>query len=417
MLEGYDYPSVLVSADYQILAINERYKETFGELTPHEIHHCYQVSHGYSLPCDQSGESCPLANCKESGTRERVLHIHNTPRGKEYVDVDMLPIYDESGELQFFVEMLKPLEIASAETSTEQMVGRSTAFNDMVNKINLVAEHKTSVLLLGESGTGKELAARAIHQASNLKDKPLVIVECAGLPETLFESELFGHVKGAFTGATQNKPGLMDSVEGGTLFLDEIGDVPLGMQVKLLRLLETNTYRPVGSTLAKHANFRLICATHKNIPTLIENGEFRQDLYYRINAFPINLPSLSERREDIPLIANSLLKKLSPGANYHLTESAMQLLKAQSYPGNIRELRNILERVIIYAKSNVVDISTLELCLESEQSTTRKNTQAQESLADNEKRYLKELLEKCSGNKQKAAKIAGISLRSLYRKL
>ena len=170
------------------------------------------------------------------------------------------------------------------------------------------------------------------------------------------------------------------------------------MQVKLLRLLETNTYRSVGSTQLKRANFRLVCATHKNIPALVTEGKFRQDLYYRINAFPINLPSLNERREDIPLIARSLLKKLSPTSSFHITESAMRLLKSQNYDGNIRELRNILERAIIYAKSNVVDISTLELCLEK--ASSNENT-TQKSLRENEKQYLQELLQHCNNDKQK----------------
>ena len=421
MLEGYPHPAVLISRDYQIMAINQKYKDAFGELTPGKHQQCYEVSHGYDVPCDQAGESCPLANCQSSGGRERVLHIHNTPRGKEYVDVEMLPVFGRDGTLRYFVEMLKPLEIASAETSAVQMVGRSKAFNEMLHRINLVAKHHTSVLLLGESGTGKELAAKAIHSASNAADKPIVIIECAGLPETLFESELFGHVKGAFTGATQAKPGLLESVEGGTLFLDEIGDIPLGMQIKLLRLLETNTYRPVGSTEVKHASFRLICATHKNLSGMVSSGEFRQDLYFRINAFPVHLPSLNERVDDIPLLADSLLKKLSPKNAFQLTESATQLLKKHHYTGNIRELRNILERVIIFAKSSMIDATVLQKSLqmgvESETIPHDRSGESWATLRENERTYIKELLNSCSGDKQRAAQIAGVSLRSLYRKL
>lgn len=153
------------------------------------------------------GESCPLAACKSSHRKERVLHIHQTPRGKEHVDVEMLPIYAPGGELRYFVEILRPVTIASAEFSTEQMVGRSRAFNEMLDLINLVAPRDTSVLLFGESGTGKELAAKAIHEASKRRNRPMITIECAGLSETLFESELFGHMKGAFTGAIHNKPG------------------------------------------------------------------------------------------------------------------------------------------------------------------------------------------------------------------
>ena len=191
----------------------------------------------------------------------------------------------------------------------------------------------------------------------------MITVECAGLTETLFESELFGHVKGAFTGATSNKRGLLESAEGGTLFLDEIGDVPLGMQVKLLRLIETGSYRAVGSTELKRANFRLICATHKNLSNNVASGEFREDLYYRINAFPIILPPLRERGDDIALIAKSILEKFSKKDMYRLTESAIKLLEKCYFAGNVRELRNVLERAIIFAHSNIIDVKILERCM------------------------------------------------------
>jgi transcriptional regulator with PAS, ATPase and Fis domain len=419
VLEGFEYPAILVSSEYRILATNKPYQEAFGEIAPEGDARCYQVSHGYDVPCDKAGESCPLAACRGSGHKERVLHIHNTPRGREHVDVEMLPIRGEDGELKYFVEILKPVEIASAEFSTEQMVGRSPAFNEMLNLINLVAPRETSVLLLGESGTGKELAAKAIHDASSRREKPLVTVECAGLTETLFESELFGHVKGAFTGATHNKPGLLENAEGGTLFLDEIGDVPLGMQVKLLRLLETGTYRAVGSTQLKRSRFRLVCATHKSLQKLVEQGEFRQDLYYRINAFPIVLPALRDRGDDIALIAKSLLKKLSPEGSYYLTDSAVRRLKRLHFSGNIRELRNILERGVIFSQSNIIDVGVLEKCLADNlgRQLNASEEPVWEDLVNHERRYLQSLLDHCDGDKEQAAKIAGISVRSLYRKL
>lgn len=422
MLEGFEHPAILVSADYVILATNSHYREAFGEIDVSAHSTCFQVSHGYSVPCDQAGESCPLTACKISGHKERVLHIHNTPRGREHVDVEMLPIKGADGKLKYFVELLKQVNIASAELSTQQMVGSSPAFNDMLNLINRVAPRDTSVLLLGESGTGKELAAKAIHDASPRRDKTLVTVECAGLTETLFESELFGHVKGAFTGATHNKPGLLEAAEGGTLFLDEIGDVPLGMQVKLLRLLETGTYRAVGSTEVKCAQFRLVCATHKNLAELVARGEFRQDLYYRINVFPIVLPALRERGDDLALIAKSLLKKISPEGNYHLTDPAMRRLRQLRFSGNIRELRNVLERATIFSQSNLIDASVLERCLQDsvhlETAQPGSDGEAQwQDLPSQERRYLQKLLAHCGGDKEQAAAIAGISVRSLYRKL
>ncbi|MFT6593131.1 MAG: transcriptional regulator with PAS, ATPase and Fis domain [Zhongshania sp.] len=417
MLDGFDYPAILVSADYRILATNELYRSTFGEIDVDKGARCYQVSHGYQVPCDQAGESCPLAACKSSGNKERVLHVHSTPRGKEHVDVEMLPIRGDDGELKYFVEILKPVHIASAELSTQTMVGRSPAFNTLVEMINLVAARDTSVLLMGESGTGKELAAKAIHDASSRSSRPLVTVECAGLTETLFESELFGHVKGAFTGATSNKHGLLETAEGGTLFLDEIGDVSMGMQVKLLRLIETGTYRTVGSTELKRAQFRLICATHKNLSACVASGEFREDLYYRINAFPIVLPPLRERGEDIALIAKSILEKFSKKDMYHLTESAIKVLEKSYFEGNVRELRNVLERAIIFAHSNIIDVKILERCLLDVRPQQTTSPESWQDLKTRELQYLHKLLAHCDGDKARAAEIAGISLRSFYRKM
>ena len=417
MLEGYDCPAILVSPDYRILATNSAYRDSFGELDAATEAHCFEVSHGYRVPCDQAGESCPLSAARSSGQKERVLHVHLSPEGRQHVDVAMLPIHNDAGELLYFVELLTPVNVASAELSTRQMVGRSAAFNELVNLVNLVAPHETSILLLGESGTGKELAASAIHQASARRDRPLVAVECAGLTETLFESELFGHVKGAFTGATQDKPGLLESAQGGTLFLDEIGDVPLGMQVKLLRLLETGTWRPVGSTTLRHADFRLICATHKDLSAMVDAGDFRRDLFYRINTFPIHLPALRERREDLALLANSILGKLRQGRPARLTESAVQRLQEEPFPGNIRELRNILERALVFAQGDMIDHHIIERCLEQPLSAPQPPAATWTDLRTRETQYLKSLLAHCEGDKARAAAIAGISVRSLYRKL
>tara|TARA_Y100001936_G_scaffold238297_1_gene269927 strand:+ start:4310 stop:5692 length:1383 start_codon:yes stop_codon:yes gene_type:complete len=422
LLDGLEHPAILLTPDYQIVASNQRYQQSFGDVPVGD--HCFRVSHGYDKPCDQAGESCPLQACTHSGERERVLHIHNTPRGREHIDVEMLPIKGRNGELRYFIEMLKPVRSASAEISSDHMVGRSAAFNTMLELINLVAPHDTSVLLLGESGAGKELAAQAIHSTGGRCDKAMVTVECAGLTDTLFESELFGHVKGAFTGAVSNKPGLLESARGGTLFLDEIGDVPLGMQVKLLRLLETGSYRAVGSTQPQLADFRLICATNKDLPAMIAGGQFREDLYYRINTFPIHLPPLRERRADLALISRSILKKLSPNGGYRLTDSAVKRLQDYDFPGNIRELKNILERATIFAHSSIIDLAVLERCFgqEGRQAEPAPSPVAPHKgpwldLKAQEQQYLKSLLQHCNGDKEKAADIAGISLRSLYRRL
>lgn len=438
MLEGYDCPAILVSSNYQIIATNTRYQLQFGDIDLSRRNHCYEVSHGYQVPCDQAGEDCPLAAAQQSRHKERVLHIHQTPRGKEHVDVEMLPLYDRNGELMCFVELLRALNVAGAQNSQQVMVGQSRAFTKMLEHITRVAESEASVLLLGESGSGKELAAKAIHESSKRSDKALVTLECAGLSETLFESELFGHVKGAFTGANNAKKGLVEMADGGTLFLDEVGDVPLSMQVRLLRLLESNTYRQVGSVEQRTANFRLICATNRNLAEMVAAGEFREDLYYRINVFPIAIPDLRSRRTDIPLLVTSLLQTLSPEKAFHLSEPAMQRLMAYEFPGNIRELRNLMNRAIVLADTNIIDLDVIEECIAAdrvllsanavgERSSLDKNAsalsvagEALEPLVDlkaAERRYLQQLMEACDGDKSLAAKTAGISMRSLYRKL
>ncbi|MBL4890350.1 MAG: sigma 54-interacting transcriptional regulator, partial [Rhizobiaceae bacterium] len=376
-------------------------------------------------PCDQAGEDCPLGAAKASGHKERVLHIHQTPRGREHVDVEMLPIHDRDGVLIYFVELLHPVPLASGVDSAMEMVGESKVFQKMVSKIARVGRREASVLLLGESGTGKELAARAIHMASARKDKALVSLECAGLTDALFESELFGHVKGAFTGAINTKKGLVELANGGTLFLDEIGDIPLPMQVKLLRLIETGTFRPLGSSEVRTSDFRLICATHKNLYEMVRTGEFRTDLYYRINVFPILLPSLAERSADIPLIAKSLLSRIDPAGEYRFTSKATRKLQTLEYPGNIRELRNLISRALVMADTNVVDDQVIALALED--APDRINLSATErfdssdtqwvDLKTHEKRYLSELMEAHQNDKEVVARILGISTRSLYRKL
>ena len=414
MLDSYEHPAILVNPQYQILATNDLYKDKFGLIdSADEPARCYKISHGYSRPCDQAGEDCPLAAATLSGQRERVLHIHQTPRGEEHVDVEMLPILDEQGALQFFVELLKPIPVAGAG-GDKPMVGTSPAFTRMLELITRVGPTNAAVLLLGESGTGKELAARTLHQTSLRSQKSLVTLECAGLSETLFESELFGHVKGAFTGANYTRQGLAEAAHGGTLFLDEIGDIPYPLQVKLLRLIETGTYRPVGSTVVKQTDFRLVCATHRNLEQMVEAGEFRQDLYYRINVFPVHMPSLAERLEDLPLLARTMLRDKDGNMAYHLTESAVTILKAYRYRGNIRELRNILSRAVVLTNTNVIDQSVIRQCLDISAGSV---VPPDMSLKAVEEHYLEQLMRSHHNNKEKVAAIAGISVRSLYRKL
>ncbi|MBL4671286.1 MAG: sigma-54-dependent Fis family transcriptional regulator, partial [Arenicella sp.] len=293
---------------------------------------------------------------------------------------------------------------------------------------SLVAKTDANALLLGESGTGKELVSQSIHLASKRSDSLMVTLECAGLSDALIESELFGHIKGSFTGANANKIGLVEQADGGTLFLDEIGDVPIETQVKLLRLIESKTFRRVGSTEVRTSNFRLICATNKDLRSLVDSGEFRHDLYYRINVFPIHTPSLRERRDDIALLANHFIKTIETGSDLHITQSAITLLKQQEFRGNIRELFNILNRAIILAQSNIIDDLLIRECFEIDLDNREINDNhlidSKEGahsltppLSQLESNYFADLLQKHGGNKTLTASAAGISLRTLYRKL
>ena len=355
-LEHEAQPMIVLDPDYNILAANTAYRRQFGAVDkPYLGHKCYRVSHGYAVPCDQAGEHCPMRRAFELKGPDRVLHIHHTPRGPEHVDVELRPILDAAGEVVAYVERLVTVRSASARPSAEGLVGRSPAFVAALSALQRVAPSTLPVLLMGESGSGKELFARAVHEASGRAGGPLVVVDCSGLTETLFESELFGYEKGSFTGAVSRKKGLVETAAGGTLFLDEMGDVPLAMQVKLLRLIETGTFRRVGGTETHQADFRLIAATHKPLLEMVADGRFRQDLYYRISAFPIHLPPLRERVADIPLLVESFLQR-GGGARPRLSvrPEAMARLQAHHWPGNIRELRNVLERARLFADDGVV---------------------------------------------------------------
>ncbi len=421
LLNGDQRPRVVILPNFTIAAVNDAYRATYQ--TDEDIigRTCYGVSHGFDRPCDQCGEPCPVKRARQTRHAEKVLHIHQTPRGREHVEIETLPVYDEAGKLLCFIESQQTLAGVSAEPAAQGLVGQSLPFNRMLKMISRVAQTQASVLLLGESGTGKELVAQAIHQRSPRADKAFVTVECSGLPEALFESELFGYEKGAFTGATRRKPGLIESAAGGTLFLDEIGDIPLSMQVKLLRVLETALFRRVGGVEPIKADFRLICATHRNLQEMVKNGQFRQDLYFRFSAFPIAIPSLRERREDLPLLVRALLDRLAPGRGLELSPEALACLGRYDFPGNIRELRNILERASILVDGKLILREHLpSACIEQRPAPAASSPLPFEqvlSLEEMERRYLRWALERLPPSRREQAHALGVSERTLFRKL
>ncbi len=421
-LDGLPEPRIVMNADYRIIAANAAYLREFSGGQPVAGRFCYEVSHHFDMPCDQAGESCPLKQSLEAGAPQRVLHLHHTPRGEEHVDVETTPIRDDQGKIAYFVETMRVVRQASSRPAAQGLVGRSPAFVGMLEKVMRVADSNAAVLLLGETGTGKELVAHAIHEASAREDGPFVAVDCAGMTETLFESELFGYEKGAFTGATHRKQGLVEAAEGGTLFLDEIGDLPLALQVKLLRLLETGTYRRVGGLDWLPANFRLISATHRDLRAMVQAETFRRDLYFRINTFPIHTPALHERVGDIPLLAVSLLERVDRKPGRQFTPLALGWLSGRRFSGNIRELRNLIERASLLADGESIDLAHLTEMADDILPAGRELrggflVNEVVDLAELERRYLEWARLRSGGDTVTLAAQLGVSQRTLYRKL
>ncbi len=418
ILDGYRDPAVLLSPDYRILAANQAYLARYGGGMAVVGQRCHQISHHSPLPCDQAGEHCPLRHSLRSGEPQRVLHLHHTAQGEEHVDVETRPIRDAGGKVRYLVEVLRPTHSASAHPRQRGLVGRSPAFNRMLELVERVAPSEATVLLLGESGTGKEEVARTVHELSPRRHGAFVPVECSGLNENLFESELFGHERGAFTGAHTRTRGLVEAASGGTLFLDEVGDIPLALQVKLLRLLETGTYRRVGSAEPQRADFRLVCATHRDLKAMVRRGEFREDLYYRIGVFPITLPPLRERRDDLPLLVDTLLRRISPERPLRLSPAAELCLQTYPFPGNVRELRNILERATLLADGETIHLEHLpDEVRGAAGDPPDDDPDGIVPLAELERRYLAAVAARFHGDKRELARRLGISERTLYRKL
>jgi transcriptional regulator with PAS, ATPase and Fis domain len=419
-LEHDAQPTIVLDRDYNILAANTAYRRQFGATDrPYVGRKCYSVSHHYDAPCDQAGEHCPMRRAIDTKGPDRVLHIHHTPRGAEHVDVELRPILDERREVVAFVERLSTVRHASARARADGLVGRASTFNTALSNVQRVAPSNLPVLLQGESGSGKELFARAVHESSDRAQGPFVIVDCSGLTDTLFESELFGYEKGAFTGATARKPGLVETAAGGTLFLDEIGDVPMAMQVKLLRLIESGTYRRVGGVETLQADFRLVAATHKPLLRMVDEGQFRQDLYYRISAFPIHLPALRERREDIPMLVESILQRGGSDRRFSLQPAALARLQAHDWPGNIRELRNVLDRARLLADDGVIRAEHLPYDLASPRgrSIAPAAPPARGKPTPLDDDDLRQLVSRFQGTRRELASELGWSERTLYRRL
>jgi transcriptional regulator with GAF, ATPase, and Fis domain len=419
-------PFVVIDRNYKIIAANRNYLKHYGHEHSSDVvgRYCYEVSHHVDAPCSQHGEHCPLETVFETGQATQVMHVHYHGSEEEHVQLHSNPLFDNEGNVMYVGEYIYPVH--KPDNNRSSMIGRSRPILRLTSLLQRVAPTQTSVLLQGESGVGKEMVAEYIHQYSPRSGMPLVIVDCGTLGENLIESELFGHEKGAFTGANNMKKGLFEVADGGTLFIDEIGELPLSLQTKLLRALESGTIRRLGGTDYIRVNVRVIAATNKNLKDMSDRGDFRQDLYYRLSAFPVNIPSLRERPDDIPALAEHFLSNMEEGDRFvPLSPDVIETLLDYDYPGNVRELRNIVERAAILAFGEEL-LRPDHIVLESAAPQDIPPAVRTEMTAGNNKllrrrhgRLSEEAviraLEQTDGHRASAAQLLGVSERTLYR--
>ncbi|MBI2516687.1 MAG: sigma-54-dependent Fis family transcriptional regulator [Opitutae bacterium] len=322
------------------------------------------------------------------------------------------------------VEVKQLHERLDEKFSPEGIVGNSPKLKELIERVKLVAPSKATILIEGETGTGKELIAQALHQASARARAPFVPVHCAALPATLLESELFGHERGSFTGATERRIGRFEAADGGTVFLDEIGEIGPEIQVKLLRFLETKSFERIGSTKTMTVDVRLVAATNRNLEEMVKAGKFREDLFFRLNVVRLTTPALRERPEDIPLLLEHFIRQFAQENGFtpvQIEPGAMRYLQAYAWPGNIRELRNFSENIVVTRRDATLNEFALEPKFRGEAVTGPAAPMPASanplSVEENEKRLLREALIKAHGNRTKAAEFLGISRRTLHRKI
>ncbi|MEQ8223437.1 MAG: sigma 54-interacting transcriptional regulator [Candidatus Eremiobacterota bacterium] len=410
-----------VDNDWKITSFNRAAEKITGVSREDAIGKlCYEVFHASICETD-----CALHRTMKSGKSviNKSIYIVNQT-GKPFpVSISTAILRDEHGHIIGGVETFRDLREIE---ELRKKINKNYSFQDIISKNHRmekifsilpdIAESDSNVLIEGDSGTGKELIARAIHKLSGRKKKSLIVINCGALPDTLLESELFGYKAGAFTDAKKDKPGRFALAEGGTIFLDEIGDISASMQTRLLRVIQEKTYEPLGSVTACKANVRIVAATNKNLISLVEEGTFRQDLYYRLNVMKIFIPPLSERKEDIPLLVNHFIQRFNSikGKDIQsISDEALSLLMKHNFPGNIRELENIIEHTFILCKGSIILAEHLP-----EQFISSHPVQYQKkSLKDMEKYVIYEALRKNNWNKKETAKELGIDKTTLWRKI
>lgn len=417
-------PFVVIDRNYRIVAANRAYQRQYGVGAEGVVGRtCHKVSHHSDVPCSQHGEHCPLEEVFRSGQPVQVMHIHFDQQNREeHVQLQAAPILGEDGGVLYMGEFMQVVK--SHDDDETLLVGRSPQLLRMTSLLQRVAPTRTIVLLEGESGTGKEKVAEYIHHFSDRRAQPFVVVDCGTLGEQLIESELFGHEKGAFTGASSRKLGLFERAHGGTLLIDEIGELPLALQTKLLRALEGGAIRRIGGTEYRQIDVRVIAATNRDLRARVAEGEFREDLYYRLSAFPVKLPPLRDRKDDIPLLAEHLLAQMPEGElNLPLAPEVIEALLHHDYPGNIRELRNILERAHVLACGGTLtaDHIVIEPAMDIAQprpaggAVAHQGRRRRHGMPPEE--AIQQALDQCGGHRGQAATWLGVSERTLYRYL
>lgn len=333
---------------------------------------------------------------------------------------DFIPKPIELSVLRDLMAAAVRIKDLTQSTSSQSLIGKSAVMSDLRQQILKVSRSQAPVYISGPSGSGKELVAKIIHQSSARQDGPFIAVNCGAIPPELMESEFFGHVKGSFTGAIQNKVGFFEAADGGTLFLDEIAELPLPMQVKLLRAIQEKMIRPIGNTQEVPVNVRILSATHKNLAELVQQDRFREDLFYRIHVIETTVPALSERMDDLPSLIEHILCKITQTDKNNLiplTPDALKALKDYSYPGNVRELENILERAVTLSDQKQITLDNLQLPKAPVKSSAEGEKPLDDYLLDVEKEAILKALAQAQGNKTKAAEFLGVSFRTLRYRL
>jgi two-component system response regulator AtoC len=420
LIDAHPNPFVLVDGNFTIVAANKAYCDAYGTSDDQVVgRKCHMVSHHFETPCFMNHEDCPLSTVLATNERYEVLHIHFDQHDQpEHVRIKGHPIVASDGTRYVGEEIIRLAKAAELDCEEQRLIGRSVAFRRCIEGLATAAGADANVLLVGESGTGKSLAASYIHNRSPRSGRAFVTVDCTSINESLFESELFGHERGAFAGCVGRRRGLIDQADGGTLYLDEVGDLPLALQGRLLNAIETGHYRRVGGRELLQANVHIIASTHYDLSTMIRDNIFRSDLYYRLAGIVHRIPSLRERKEDIPALADALLVRLRDPhvSRCHIDEDAREMLVSYDYPGNIRELRNILQRAATLCSDGHIRAAHIRFD-DPQQNRVTVTSGVTRSLQQMEAEQIGLLLEKYQGHRRRVAQALGISERTLYRKL